>query len=85
MFTARKMTVGRYVSPGTTNILAGVEFPSIIIRRISDNYGQLHPQSARTGAVLLYHPFGYDQNENNKWLHNITLFKRECLAGVEAE
>ena len=35
-------------------------------KRISDGHGRLHPRSARTGAVLPYHRFGYNQKGNQE-------------------
>ena len=37
---------------------------------IGDNYGRLHPQFARAGAVFPYYGFGYTQkgNEENGYI-----------------
>ena len=56
---------------------------------IGDNYGQLHPQLAQTGAVFLYYLFAYNQkrNQENSYLHHIAIFRMELFlsGGVEAE
>ena len=54
---------------------------------ISDNHLRLHPQLVRTDAVLPYHPFGYNQNENEENGCIILLllgWSNSCSAGVEA-
>ena len=33
---------------------------------ISDNYGQLHPQSAQMGAVLPHYGFGHNRKRNQE-------------------
>ena len=46
----------RYVTVSTnSNIVIPSPFQGI-----SDNHGRLHPQLSRTGAVLPYHPFGFN-------------------------
>ena len=37
-----------------------------IFKGINDNHGRLHLQLAQTGAVLPYHPLGYNQNGNGE-------------------
>ena len=39
---------------------------STTCKGISDNHCRLHPQLARTGAVLSYHPFGRNQKWNQE-------------------
>ena len=48
-------------------------------KRISENYGQLHPQLVRTGAVVPYHQFGYNQKENQENGYIILFFLNEIL------
>ena len=43
---------------------------------ISDNYGQLHAQFVRTGAVVPYNWFGYNQEGNQENGYIILLFFR---------
>ena len=55
---------------------------------ISDNHGRLHPQLARTGAALSFHPFGYNEKGNQENDYIILLFlgwSTSSWAGVEAE
>ena len=55
---------------------------------ISNNHCRLHPQLERTGAVLPYHPFGYNQKGNQEKSYSILLFlgwNTSCLPELESE
>ena len=53
---------------------------------ICDNYGRLHPHFARTGAVLPYYRFGYNQKGNQENGHIILLFLGlNCSCWVESK
>ena len=45
-------------------------------RGISDNHSQLHQQLGRTGAMLSYHPFGYNQKGNQEDDYTLLFFLR---------
>ena len=52
---------------------------------MSDKHGRLHPQLARTGAVLLHHPFGYNQKRNQENGYTLLFFFGvECLLLVRS-
>ena len=46
------------------------------LKGIRDKHGRLHPQLARTVAVLLQHAFGFNQNGNQENGYIILLFLR---------
>ena len=59
--------------------------PSLIVQTIfkgiSNKYGWVHLQLARTSAVLLYHPFGCNRNGNQENGYIILLFLTHAALG----
>ena len=47
---------------------------STTFKGIGDNYGRLHPQLVRMGAVFPYYRFGYNQKGNQENDYIILLF-----------
>ena len=52
---------------------------------ISDNYGQQHAQFVRTGAVVPYNWFGYNQEGNQENGYIILLFFKNRIVLVRPE